>query len=254
MQGGDDSTANAYLRYQETAASRLRYTLAQMNMAQLHDLARRLTVLDAAGGNGLNTEFLARAEHRITLDDVDPQMLAQARDRLDRLGVLSRCVLVQGRLEEVAEALRGRQFDLIVCHHALEYLSNVPAVFQAFHRLSGMGGELSVITLNPVSEVIRSIVFQHDPESARARLKDLRYDAKWFGQATLYPMDELVSWAAQAGWTLYGYRGIRVLADYFPQSQMTVAKEAELLRLEEELGGLEPFRRFGRYLQFAFKR
>jgi hypothetical protein len=35
---------------------------------------------------------------------------------------------------------------------------------------------------------------------------------------------------------------------------LTEAREQELLRLEKELAGLEPYRRFGRYIQFCFRR
>jgi hypothetical protein len=35
---------------------------------------------------------------------------------------------------------------------------------------------------------------------------------------------------------------------------LTEARERELVRLEEELASLEPYRRFGRYIQFCFKK
>jgi len=82
----------------------------------------------------------------------------------------------------------------------------------------------------------------------------LSYDAKWFGQATLYSLDQIQGWAKDTSWTVVDFRGIRVLADYIPESEYDDAKEQEALRLEEELACLEPYRRIGRYLQFCFKK
>jgi len=45
-----------------------------------------------------------------------------------------------------------------------------------------------------------------------------------------------------------------VLADYIPEAEYDEAKMQEAMRLEAELGGLEPYCRIGRYLQFCFKK
>jgi len=247
------TTAKIFAHYQQSAAGRLRYELAQHNLEELHDLSRLLRVLDAAGGNGVNTEFLLRRGHTVTLLDSDPEMLRQAHQRLAELNLLDRCQLVEGTLEGVAKSLPAEQFDLILCHHVLEYTDKSPHILKALQKVSAPAGELSLITLNPISEVIRAILFRRDPALAKSKLTDLSYDAKWFGQATLYPWEQITAWADQAGWSLQDFRAIRVLADYIPEKELTEAREQELLRLEKELAGLEPYRRFGRYIQFCFK-
>lgn len=249
-----ETTAEIFARYQQSAAGRLRYELAQQNLENLHDLSRSLRVLDAAGGNGMNTEFLLYQGHTVTLLDSDPEMLQQAHQRLADLKLLERCQLVEGALEGVTELLPVEQFDLILCHHVLEYTDDGLHILKALREVAAWAGELSLITLNPVSEVIRAIVFRQDPTLARSKLTDLNYDAKWFGQATLYPQEQITAWAEQSGWSLQDFRAIRVLADYIPDEELTEARERELVRLEKELAGLEPYRRFGRYIQFCFKK
>jgi ubiquinone/menaquinone biosynthesis C-methylase UbiE len=249
-----ETTAERFERYHTTPASRLRYDQAQHNLQELHELGSSpLAILDAAGGNGLNTEYFLERGHRVTLLDSDPEMLEQAKARLGDLGLMERCSLVEGTLEQVDELVPRGRFDLILCHHVIEYTSETPRIFQGFERVASASGQVSLITLNPVSEVIRGIVFRRDPELARTKLTDLSYDAKWFGQARLYPFEQIVDWARDAGWELGGFRAIRVLADYLAEE---VAKSSydDLLRLENELSALEPYRRFGRYLQFAFAR
>jgi S-adenosylmethionine-dependent methyltransferase len=228
--------------------------LAQGNALRLHELGRPLRVLDAGGGNGLNTEWLLREGHRVTLLDSDPAMLEQARLRLEETRLEGRCRIVQGTVEAIAEALPGEEFDLVVCHHVVEYLSDPVRAIAQFHVVAARNAELSLITLNPVSEVIRAVVFRGDPQLATVKLTDDAYDAKWFGDAKLYHMAEIVDWCAGAGWTLKDFRAIRVLADYIPDESYSDTKVSEMTSLEERLAGLEPYRRFGRYLQFCFRK
>ncbi len=245
------TTAESFARYHDSPASRLRYLQAQHNLSEMHNLRPSLRVLDAAGGNGLNTEYFLREGHVVTLLDSDPKMLQQARARLSEANLLERCRLEQGTLESISDRLAGEQFDLILCHHVLEYTDQAPNILRAFSDLATSAGELSLITLNPVSEVIRAVVFRQDPILARSKLTDMSYDAKWFGQATLYPFEQIAAWSEQGGWTLRDFRAIRVLADYLPQEGLTKEREEELLAAEKEMAGREPYRRIGRYLQFC---
>jgi S-adenosylmethionine-dependent methyltransferase len=249
-----ETTAQIFARYQQSAAGRLRYELAQQNLAKLHDLSRPLRVLDAAGGNGINTEFLLRQGHTVTLLDSDSEMLQKAHQWLAELNLLERFQVMEGTLERIADLLPSEQFDLILCHHALEYTDDSLHILKALQAVAAPAGELSLITLNPVSEVIRAIIFHQDPALARSKLTDLSYDAKWFGQATLYPLEQITTWAEESGWSLRDFRAIRVLADYIPEAELTSAREQELVCLEKELAGLEPYRRVGRYLQFSFQK
>jgi S-adenosylmethionine-dependent methyltransferase len=249
-----ETTTQIFARYQQSTAGRLRYELAHQNLKELHDLSRPLQVLDAAGGNGMNTEVFLRQGHTVTLLDSDPEMLQQAHQRLAELNLFERCQLVEGALEGVTELLPPEQFDLILCHHVLEYTDDSLHNLKALQEVAAPAGELSLITLNPVSEVIRAIIFRRDPALARSKLTDLSYDAKWFGQATLYPLEQITAWAEQSGWSLRDFRAIRVLADYIPEEELTEVREQELIRLEKKLAGLEPYRRFGRYIQFCLKK
>jgi ubiquinone/menaquinone biosynthesis C-methylase UbiE len=248
-----ESKTAAFVRYQESVASALRYVQAHHNLLELHNLGPSLEILDAAGGNGLNTEFLLRLGHKVTLLDSDPEMLADARRRLSATGLIERCQLVRGTLEAVGDCVPRNRFDLILCHHALEYTDCAPRILVAFGQVAAVHGEISLVTINPVSEVIRAAVFRHDASLATSKINDLSYDAKWFGKATLYTLEQVVGWADKAGWSLGDFRAIRVLADYIPQERAQ-PQERELIALEKKLAGLEPYRRFGRYLQFRFFR
>jgi len=186
MEKNNRSVAQVFARYQESATGQMRYVLAQKNMALLHAFDRPLTILDAAGGNGANTQWLARQGHAVTLLDADPEMLKQAEQRLAKEALLERCRLVGGRIEKADDLLPHGHFDLVLCHHIIEYLADPRQAFSVIHKLAAAAGEFSLITLNPVSEVIRTVVFRKDAWLAYSKLVNSSFDAKWFGPATLY--------------------------------------------------------------------
>lgn len=247
------NTVEAYLRYHKSAASRLRYAQAQENMETLHNLDHFVHILDAASGDGMNAEYFLSRGHRVTLVDSNPEMLKQAHLRIEGKNFSNRCRFVEGTLETIDKILKNEQFDLILCHHVLEYTVSSPEILKKLRNLVSSEGELSLIILNPVSEVIRAVFFRKDPALAEKKLTNLDYDAKWFGQAKLYTFDQIKAWAENAGWELKNYMSIRVLADYISEKELDDTKEKELLRLEKKLADLDPYRQFGRYLQFCFQ-
>src|SRR5229473_292471 len=201
MEINNHITAVALARYQKSATGHMRYVLAQKNLLLLHAIDHPLRILDAAGGNGQNTRWLAGQGHSVTLLDSNPAMLDQAKQALADEGLLDRCQLVEGTIEKVAELLPHGQFDLVLCHHIIEYLNDPRQLLKELHKVTSAKGELSLITLNPVSEVIRANIFQKSPAVAHSKLTDLSYDAKWFGQAMLYSElnRQLLAFATDAG-------------------------------------------------------
>ena len=250
--GATAETVRRYNEYQKTPSSRLRNRLAIEGISRLHEIRSGLHVLDAAGGNGLITEHFLQNGHDVTLLDRNPAMIEEARSRLSAAGLMDGCQLVVGDLRAAPDLLPLASYDLVLLHHVVEYMNDVPSVLAGLRRQVRREAELSMITLNPVSEVIRAVLFRRDAVAARAKLTDLDYDARWFGAARLYEQDQLLSWAESTGWCLKDFRGMRVLSDYIPDDAIDSTLEDELFELELELGGREPYRRFGRYLQFGF--
>jgi S-adenosylmethionine-dependent methyltransferase len=254
MGKGNESTAAAFTRYQMSATGHLRYMLAQENLIKMHNLSGPAQILDAAGGNGLNTDWLLRHGHSVTLFDLDPEMLSEGKDRLTRVNLAARCSFVQGNIEEIDRFFLPNSFNLIVCHHILEYLNDPLRTLQSLLKVAAPAGELSLVTLNPVSEVLRAMIFQNNANLARAKLEDYSFDAKWFGNAKLFTYEQIVIWCKESGWSVQDFRAIRVLADYIPDNQYDDERKHNVFLLENTLGGIDPYRRIGRYLQFCLKK
>src|SRR5262249_10511015 len=132
---------------------------------------------------------------------------------------------VEGGLEGIGALLPSQTVDLVVWHHALGDVADGVGVRKRVYPLASRDGQVSLITLNPVSEAVRAAVFQRDASAALSKLDDLRYDAKWFGNAHLYPLEDILARAADAGWTLRDFRGIRVLSDYVPDAEAAAQED-----------------------------
>src|SRR5258706_14784243 len=99
MGNSPEATATIFSRYQKSPTGRLRYVLAQDNLTRLHRLDSPLTVLDAAGGNGVNAEGLLERGNSVTLLEHDAEVLSQARERLDSRGLSGPGTFAQGAIE-----------------------------------------------------------------------------------------------------------------------------------------------------------
>ncbi len=246
-----DETLQQYLKYQKSWASWYRYQLAFLLMDEQHDVSdRELRVLDAAAGNGLVSERFLEQGHQVTLYDGSQAMIADAKNRLiERYG--ARAAFHVGVLNsDFPDWEKG--FDLVIMHHIIEYLPDPTSVFKRLTAQVMLGAEMSLITINPVSEVLRRIHFDRSPQIASAKLFDLSYDARWFGDAQLYTDDELNTMLADAGWEVFDRRGMRIFSDYTDKKLSDDdAYRQEMVRLEVATSAKYPYRDIGRYRQWA---
>jgi S-adenosylmethionine-dependent methyltransferase len=249
-----DNLLKRYQQYQESWASWYRYKLGVQIMVTQHQLGDDpLDVLDAASGNGLVSEYLLEHGHKLTLYDISHDMIEEARSRLAEPH--------QGRVAFFEVNLNedlpdpGKQFDLVVMHHIIEYLDDPRETFRKLGAQTKPAGEMSLITLNPVSEVLRRIHFDASPQKAYENLSDLSYDARWFGEARMFTDTELSAMLNEAGWDVIDQRGMRIFSDYIDESLSDDEEyRAAMVRLELETSMQEPYRSIGRYRQWKCRR
>jgi ubiquinone/menaquinone biosynthesis C-methylase UbiE len=98
------------------------------------------TVLDVATGTGLIAIEAARrvgASGRVIGIDISPQMLAQARRKIDEIGLQN----IELREADACTAdLTQEGFDLILCSAALVFMTDIPAVLRSWNRFLKPGG------------------------------------------------------------------------------------------------------------------
>jgi SAM-dependent methyltransferase len=114
-------------------------------------------VLDVGAGAGHQSFPLAQAGYEVTLLDSSPAMLDKARQRLDLLpeAARERVVLLDGDGEHAADAVRGAQFDAVLCHGVLGYLENPHRIVEQLCACTAPGGIVSIMTGNAHAGAVR---------------------------------------------------------------------------------------------------
>lgn len=229
-----------------TAKGRLRLKILRERMrAELPLQQSGLRVLDAGGGLGQVSCWLARQGHQVLLAEPAQAMLDYAAHRLQRHGVQSCAASIQ----QLADTLPvdQQQFDLVVCHAVLEWLHNPQETLQQLLQHLKPGGHLSLMFFNAdgllLSNVLRGNwvrVLQGDLSGSgrRKRLTPI---------SPLAP-EQVIHWLQQAGLSVTGITGVRVFNDYLRQNLPPEATSQRLIEIERRYCQQEPWWRLGRYV------
>jgi S-adenosylmethionine-dependent methyltransferase len=211
-----DSNVPAWHAWQETPWGRLRYRIVAETLSRvcvsLGD--RPLRVLDVGGGNGGDVLPLAVLGHDVTLIDYASTLLDEARDDARALGVGGRLHTIHADLAEIASQ-ELVDFDLVLCHNVLQYRSDLAAAVATVCSAVVPGGAVSVMAVNPASEVMVAAIRREDPAEALALL-----DAPTMATVTFDHNVRAISAAqaetalAAAGCQVSDLFGIRCVTDY----------------------------------------
>ena len=252
-----DSHLDAWDAYLATPWAHARYdvvshvldeTLARLGPAPLR-------VLDLGGGDGLDSVRLAAAGHEVTIVDQAPGMLARARASAARVGCSSRLRIVESDLPGWRP---DQQYDVALCHFVLHYLE--PAgehrVWRLLREALRPGGAASVICPNPVSEVLRAVHRDGDPDLAFRRFHGEPVRTPTFDREVRQLHRSAAERSAgDAGLDVTRRVGLRVAVDLLPEG---AAKHddnnyPDILRLELALAERQPYLDIARAWQLLLR-
>lgn len=208
-----------------------------------------LNALDAGGGLGQMSAYLAEAGHRVLLSEPSQPMLTKAKALLaDRAGT-ERVTCASHALQDISSQYPNTPFDLVVCHAVLEWLADPEAAIGHLAALTKPGGHLSLAFYNVESIVWKNLIKGNFRKVQRGEL------AGEAGSLTppnpLHP-DTVQAWLSQQPFDLLGITGIRCLSDYlWPSAQVS---DDDLLAMERDLGQRDPYRWLGRYIHITLRR
>ncbi|WP_114417274.1 methyltransferase domain-containing protein [Marinospirillum perlucidum] len=229
-----------------TAKGRLRLKVIRDRMlAELPVETSRLQVLDAGGGLGQISAWLARKGHEVLLAEPSEEMRTFAARRLHRAGVTPLAASIQ----ELPDRLPADQqdFDLVVCHAVLEWLYQPYAALEQLITRIRPGGYLSLMFFNADALLLTNVLRGNWQRALQGQLQGKGKGSRLTPISPL-PPEAVIDRLQQAGLDILGVSGIRVFNDYLRRELPPEARQERLLQLEKRYCQVEPFWRLGRYL------
>jgi S-adenosylmethionine-dependent methyltransferase len=234
---------------QDTPWSKLRYIIAAANIAR-HIPKKRLQILDAGGGNGVEAFSLASNGHSVTLVDYSAEMIKEAKNK--KSTNKGKIDFIQGELASIQEIFPEKKFDLILCHNVLQYIENVEEILLALSKVIRGKGYLSVICVNKYSEPLRRAIQEENVVTAYAALYEKTIESKvFYAPMKAISAKELYEPITNAGLNIVGEYGIRCVTDYISNNE--IKKEPSfflnLQKLEMALSDKYPYYLLARSFQ-----
>ena len=229
-----------------TPKGRLRLKILRDRMlAELPLEKTLLQVLDAGGGLGQISAWLARKGHQVVLAEPAEEMLNYAARRLKRSGVETLPATIQQLAQQLPE--NQQSFDLVVCHAVLEWLYQPRATLEQLLPRVKAGGYLSLMFFNADALLFTNILRGNWQRALDGNLQGKGKGSRLTPISPLQPQ-EVISWLEGAGFEIKGKTGVRVFNDYLRLQLPPEARDERLLQLEKIYCQQEPFWRLGRYV------
>ncbi|SFC38989.1 S-adenosylmethionine-dependent methyltransferase [Marinospirillum celere] len=229
-----------------TPKGRLRLKILRDRMlAELPLDGPPLQVLDAGGGLGQISAWLARKGHDVLLAEPAEEMLAYANKRLKRAGVETLAASIQ----DLSECLPDHQqtFDLVVCHAVLEWLYQPQETLELLLSRVKPGGYLSLMFFNADALMFTNILRGNWQRALQGEMQGKGKGTRLTPISPLQP-DQVLCWLEKAGFEIISKTGVRVFNDYLRLQLPPEAQPERLLQLEKKYCQKEPYWRLGRYL------
>lgn len=233
----------------------IRLHIVQGDLQPLVNTDHTLRVLDAGGGMGQMSIWLAQQGHSVVLAEPSAEMLDTARANISEAEKTTATPLpIEIRQQTIQELVQTYDathspsfgsFDLIICHAVLEWLAEPEGTLRQLITLLKPQGSLSLMFFNQNSKEMRHLIGgDFKPIFAKSIASDGHN-----GLAPISPLDPptVFSWLAHTNLHIHSWSGVRCFYDY---SHPEVRKRMQLddvLTLERQYSQREPWRSLARY-------
>lgn len=245
--------ARRYADYLGTPEGRLRADLSFANLCEfLPEVDASRAALDVGCGTGLTAVRLAQPGMKVAALDSSSAMLALAKETVDESHLHNKVSMQAGDVAQLRDLFPEKSFDVIVCHNLLEYVDSPQAVLSDLACLMRDSSSiLSILVRNQAGEVLKSAIHAGDLAAAENNLTaEWGTESLYQGAVRLFRAGSLESILSSASLAIVARRGVRVLADYLPDTVSRAADYSRIFALERKLAGREEFFGVARYLQY----
>ncbi|WLD59510.1 methyltransferase domain-containing protein [Salinispirillum sp. LH 10-3-1] len=246
MTSGDVSFSHLVDRFQkniyDSRKGQIRMAIVSRAMQPFCQQEKPLRVLDAAGGLGQMTALFAGHGHRVTYNDLAPEMLVAAQRNLPEGVGTAAIKWAQGPLQ----ALQG-QFDLVLGHAVLEWLVEPKDGLASLCDRVAPGGYLSLLFYNA-----ESIIFKNLLKGNLRKATSNHYAGDRKGLTPVSPLNilDVESWLSDLGMNVTERLGVRCFTDFMWPLFKDNPRLEDQIELEWELGQRLEYRPFARYLHY----
>ncbi|MEV0135936.1 methyltransferase domain-containing protein [Dactylosporangium sp. NPDC050688] len=252
-----DGLADRYTALMATPWQRLRHRLITANLDR-HLTAAHRSWLDVGAGDGLLAADLAAQGRRVTLLEPAADLRAAARQRLTAAGLIERCDIVAGTVDDVPRLVARRAPLGLSLHNVLEYVPDAVGALAACLRPLPSGCLVSVVVGNPYGQLLAAAARGADPADLLDQLRSgtltVGLDGHRFTRPAL-PLEELAGLMRAAGLRVLGSYGVRVLNDVLAAAPSGSGADPDAVFALDLAAGQDPvLSRTGRYLQLVGQR
>jgi len=243
---------------QEKPWNRFGYDLVEHNLKKHIPVdSPPLRILDAGGGNGLDSLRLARMNHHVDLVDISQQMLNDARANAALAGVTHRLDTHAIDVFSIGDRFADNQFDIVLCHNVIQFVDDVKSLLETLCGVLKPGGFLSLISTNQYSLPYQAAFLDKDLDKAFELIETSdQYNPVFAIHAREFRPDEVIEWLSVMGLKLKKHYGIRCLYNYWGSNSLkqSPAVYEKLKKLEFELTKRYPYNLGARQFQLIARK
>jgi S-adenosylmethionine-dependent methyltransferase len=203
-----------------------------------------LRILDAGSGLGYMALYLAQRGHEVVLCDHSAEMLQRAKQLFVEQAPAAKVTFIESPVQALQQHVRG-QFDVVLFHAVLEWVSEPQPTLQDLLRFLRPGGFFSLLFYKRNSLVMRNLL--------RGNFRKLAADQFAGDPKSLTPTnpllpEDVLGWLAASGLTVLSRTGVRIIYDYLSREIREQRSFEDILEMERRYCRQEPFIALGRYM------
>ena len=243
---------------QKTTWARFSYELVENNLKNHIPVdAPPLRILDAGGGNGVDSLALARMNHQVDIVDVSQQMLNDANANAALAGVSGRIKTHAIDILNIYKTFDESLFDMVLCHNVIQYVDDLEPLIDALEKVLKPGGMLSLIAPNQYSLAYQAAFLNGDLDEAYELLEQGEQTSSIFGvNERAYRVEELTELLSRMGFNLESHYGIRCMYNYWGSNEQKQEADVyeKLKKLEFALTNRDPYKQTARLFQLILRK
>ena len=243
---------------QQQSWSRFSYEQTENNLKKHIPVnSQPLRVLDAGGGNGLDSLSLARMNHQVDIVDLSQQMLDDANANAALAGVSGRITTHAIDILSIGKYFGEAEFDVVLCHNVIQFLDDLEPLFDVMYKVLKPGGFFSLIAPNQYALPYQAAFLENDLDLAFEYLDQAnQFNSIFDIDVREYRADELIRWLEQQQYRVEKHYGIRCMYNYWGTNELKEDSIVynKLKSIEFELSDREPYKHTARLFQLIVRK